>query len=222
MSILDTIPFLKAKPKVPRQLISNDWAEHSQVDQSDVNMFCWKRPLDLKITNYLKRLMDKDLPGIRCSVAKEKLHEPLNLARTSWDNSENSEGNLFWEDVEKITADFLEFSELESGVLHLKMVTNNGCTKFHTDGYRLRLFSTYYGPGTQWLPEDAINREALGTTNECIIVDPNKIRQMSAGHVAIFKGEHPGKKNGVGGIVHRSPAIMENHEKRIILRVDIK
>ncbi|MEM6525245.1 MAG: DUF1826 domain-containing protein [Bacteroidota bacterium] len=221
MSILDTIPFIKVKPKAPRQLISEDWTEHSQVLQSDVNMFCWQRPLDLKITHYLKNFLPSDLSAIRSSIDKENLHAQIKEARSLWDNDENSEGDLFWQDVENIVADFLEFSDHGTGVLHLRMVTNNACTKFHTDGYRLRLFSTYHGPGTEWLPEDAINRDALGTNNECIIVDPDKIRQMRAGHVAIFKGERPGRRNSVRGIVHRSPTIANTLEKRIILRVDI-
>ncbi|MEM1409081.1 MAG: DUF1826 domain-containing protein [Bacteroidota bacterium] len=221
MSFLNTVPFFKSKLKAPEQVIGSTWDHRSEILKPHVNLFCWQRPLDLEITHYLEDVLSTEPQAIRCSVDQETLHKELISARTSWDNKEKSEGDLFWLDVQQITRDFLRFSEDGTGILHLKVVANNACTKFHVDGYQLRLFSTYYGPGTEWLPEDAVNRRALGTTNECIIVGPNKIQQMKAGHVAILKGELPGKRNSVGGIVHRSPAITETHEKRIILRVDI-
>lgn len=103
----------------------------------------------------------------------------------------------------------------------MKVITSNACAKFHIDGYSLRLFTTYYGPGTEWLPENAVNRNALGTTNEQIVKDQSKINRLGTGHVAILKGELPNRKNSVRGIVHKSPEITGSGDKRIILRVDI-
>ncbi len=219
--MLNIFPFLKPKPKAFRQLIYSDWNKRSEITQPDVNLFCWDRPLDLRITHYLKSLLLNDLPPIRCSVDQENLHQQLRNACTAWNNNDWPAGGLFWQDVVRITEDFLQFSTDGTGVLHLKVVNDNACAKFHIDGYRLRLFSTYYGPGTQWLPENAVNRQALGTTNERIVVDPSKIQQMDTGHVAILKGEPFNRKNTVQGIVHRSPQIDRTECKRIILRIDV-
>ncbi|MEM6361338.1 MAG: DUF1826 domain-containing protein [Bacteroidota bacterium] len=221
MSILNTVPFLKSKPKAPLQVMSSNWDKRSEILKSRVNLFCWQRPLDLEITHYLEGLLLTDLPAIRCSVDQETLHKELVAARTYWDNDEKSAGDLFWQDVERITTDFLEFSEDGTGIFHLRVVVNNACTKFHIDGYRLRLFSSYHGPGTEWLPEGAVNRQALGTTNERIVTYPDKIQCLGTGHVGILKGELPNQFQSVKGIVHRSPEISKTDEKRIILRVDI-
>lgn len=85
-----------------------------------------------------------------------------------------------------------------------------------------RLFTTYIGPGTEWLPEEAVNRKALGTTNEKIVMDKSKIQRIQTGHLAILKGELPNHNESVKGIVHRSPEIKNSGGKRIILRIDIK
>ena len=105
--------------------------------------------------------------------------------------------------------------------MHLKMISDDACTKFHTDGYSLRLFTTYHGKGTEWLPEKAVNRTFLGQSNDLIVKDASRIQQMDAFEVGILKGEIPGKASSVKGIVHRSPKIAHTGEKRIILRVDI-
>ncbi|MEM9857472.1 MAG: DUF1826 domain-containing protein [Bacteroidota bacterium] len=221
MSILNAFPFFKSAKSASGQFLSEDWASRSEILQENINLFCWRRPVKLEITRYLESILSTQLKAIQFQVNRETLHEKLNLARALWDKSEKLEGDIFWQDVERISSDFLKFSKDGSGVFHLKLVTNNACTKFHVDGYRLRLFSTYYGPGTEWLPEDAVNRQALGTTNECIIADPNRVQRMGTGHVGILKGELPGQLQSVKGIVHRSPEISLTSEKRIILRVDI-
>lgn len=129
--------------------------------------------------------------------------------------------DLFWEDVTILIQDFLAFSENSSATVYLKVIDNNACTKFHTDGYSLRLFTTYHGRGTEWLPEKAVNRSALGETNDQIVKDPSKIQRMETCEVGILKGEIPNAPNRTRGIVHRSPEIVQTGEKRIILRIDI-
>ncbi len=83
------------------------------------------------------------------------------------------------------------------------------------------LFTTYLGRGTEWLPEKAVNRSALGKTNELIVKDPSLIQRMNAFDVGILKGELPKRMQRVKGVVHRSPQISEAGEKRVVLRVDI-
>lgn len=221
MRLLSIKRFLKSKPKAPRQVICDDWDRRSEILNPQVNLFCWKRPLELGITHYLKSLLSTELRAIRCSVDQETLHEQLIAARTFWENNGKSEGDVFWQDVKQIAEDFLHFSEDGTGIVHLRVVANDACTKFHIDGYRLRLFSTYYGPGTEWLPEDAVNRQALGTTNESIVTYPERIQRLGTGHIGILKGELPNQLPSVKGIVHRSPEISQKGGKRVILRVDI-
>jgi len=221
MKILNSISFLKTRAKNPVQLINEDWSEHPSILEKNVNLFIWKRTLHKNITSYLEQLLNRPLQDIRGIVDINNLNEQLASLRKYWDEKTLLDGEAFWRDVEKIAKDFLKFSKEGRGTLHLKLVNNDACKKFHVDGYSLRLFSSYLGPGTEWLPERAVNRHALGTTNARIVDDPDKIQQMGTGHVGILKGEIPSQLNKVKGIVHRSPQITQTNTKRIILRIDI-
>jgi len=221
MKIINSIPFLKPKAKNPVQLVSENWYEHSRILDDNVNLFVWNRTLDSRITSYLEGLLNKPLQDIRGIVDITSLSEQLTNLRNHWDETALSNGDEFWNDVRQLTIDFLKFSKDRRGTLHLKVVSNDACKKFHVDGYRLRLFTSYLGPGTEWLPEHAVNRHALGTTNARIVSDPNKIQQIGTGDVGILKGEIPSQLNKAKGIVHRSPEINQTIIKRMILRIDI-
>jgi hypothetical protein len=84
------------------------------------------------------------------------------------------------------------------------------------------MLCTYIGPGTLWLKEDNINRRALvssSSQDEDIVVNQNEIQQVEAGSALILKGAiYP--KEGTRAIVHRSPAIEESGERRLLLRID--
>ncbi|MEQ9166941.1 MAG: DUF1826 domain-containing protein [Fulvivirga sp.] len=221
MTLINTFPFFYFKTKHPKQVLSTTWDDRTSINQKDVNLFCWERPEEPAIKDYLNTLVDTNLPAIRLFIDKENIDKQLVGARNIWDRDKKHEGDAFWKDVQQVAKDFLHFSEDSTGVFHLKVVANDACKKFHIDGYRLRLFSTYIGPGTEWLPEAAVNRNALGTTNEQIVTDYTKIQRLGTGHVSILKGELPFEAQSVKGIVHRSPEITSLGEKRIILRVDI-
>lgn len=216
---LFTIPIFKAK--IPQQVISESWDMRDDILESNVNLFCWKRPVDIVISSYLGQLIEKELKPINFFTDVNQLEEDINRVRPAWDQEPMQAANMFWKDVSRLISDFLDYSSDKSGTVHLKVIDNNACTKFHTDGYTLRLFTTYYGRGTEWIPEKATNRKGLGKTNELIIKDSKQIQRMSPFEVGILKGEIPNSKRSVKGIVHRSPEIVELGEKRIILRVDI-
>ncbi|WP_448585128.1 DUF1826 domain-containing protein [Thermaurantiacus sp.] len=85
--------------------------------------------------------------------------------------------------------------------VRLEIVTGNACTRFHADFVRLRLLTTYAGPGTQWCPAGAMG----------------SVRALAAGDVAIFKGrlalpDVP--------ILHRSPPIAGKGIRRLVLALD--
>lgn len=221
MNALTYIPFLKSKKRAPEQVSSNSWFDRTKVLNENINLFCWERVLDGQIEDYLKAEIEVFTQPIVFSTTQDDLPAELTKARKNWDDSHKPEADVFWRDVYRLVNDFLDFSENHAGTVHLRVVSDNACSKFHTDAYRLRLFTTYIGQGTEWLPEDAVNRAALGTTNERIVKDVNLIRRVGAGHVAILKGEPRNQVKKTKGIVHRSPQIVQTGGKRIILRVDI-
>lgn len=221
INLLARLPFIKNSNK-PRQVVSADWNERTSILQPDVNLFCWQREGGKRITDYLtKRVNTGVVPYIQVPIKSDQLLKQVREARLLWEEGELPEGDFFWSDVLQVVADFLRLSNRESGIMHLKMIENDACKKFHTDGYYLRLFTTYLGPGTEWLPEEAVNRSGLGKTNDLIVKKPALIQRMNTFDVGILKGEPHANKLPVKGIVHRSPEVAATGEKRIILRVDI-
>lgn len=188
---------------------------------SDTNLFVWERELTSSVTDFAKDVTISFPEPVRLHITKAELGGQIDKARAQWVGVSTLADHDFWSDARRLTADFLDFAEGRSGTLHLKVVSDGACTKFHTDGYRLRLFTTYYGLGTEWLPEAAVDRSALGKTNESIVKDPDQVQRIGTGHVSILKGELPGQKCTVKGIVHRSPSITSIDQRRLILRIDI-
>lgn len=125
------------------------------------------------------------------------------------------------DDIRELLHYFKAITKAGSYRLSLAVVNTNMCRKFHTDINDLRLLCTYSGPGTLWLPDEYVNREALNSCgdNECIITDESKIQQANTGDVVILKGAvYP--KSGTKACVHRSPTIEETGETRLLLRID--
>lgn len=118
----------------------------------------------------------------------------------------------------------LKAFEATSKSTHFKVlfssIETDMCSRFHTDMNKLRLLSTYSGPGTLWLPEAAENRNAYqsGEPNEQIIQNSALIQQANTGDVLILKGALYPNANAV---IHRSPSIQEKGQKRLLLRIDM-
>ncbi len=114
---------------------------------------------------------------------------------------------------------FKQISGVKSFRLLFTTVNNNMCRRYHTDLNSLRLLCTYVGQGTLWLPDEIVNHKAFikQGNNEQIVKDESLVQQARTGDVIILKGALYPDANP---IVHRSPTIEENGEKRLLLRID--
>ncbi len=101
-------------------------------------------------------------------------------------------------------------------------VRNDSCRKFHVDHIPLRLITTYAGPGTEWVPDHAVDFTALDHPESCdcasppsLVRDPSAVRHATAGDVLLMKGEL--YSNDVRGQVHRSPPIQGTNITRYVV-----
>lgn len=125
------------------------------------------------------------------------------------------EFNLMFEDIKFQLNLFGTISKANSFKLSLSTVNTNMCRKFHSDINDLRLLCTYSGPGTLWL-EDNIDVESDKREES---IDLTKINQADTGSILILKGSiYPNEETKP--IIHRSPSIEEDVEKRLLLRID--
>jgi hypothetical protein len=125
--------------------------------------------------------------------------------------------NALREELMLLTPLFCRIAGAKVCRVRFDFLAHDGCKKFHCDWVGLRLLSTYHGPGTEYLPERAVNRAQLGRgTNAQICRDMADIRHMARGHVGLFKGEaYPGNQGR--GIVHRSAPIEDAGRTRLLL-----
>lgn len=111
--------------------------------------------------------------------------------------------------------------------ISLGSVRDDQCRRFHVDYLRLRLVTTYAGPGTQWLPEEAVDRHALEhaidcspwEANERIARAPNAVRHARAGDVLVMRGSRFPGVEPRRGAVHRSPPLDGTGQARVVLIV---
>ena len=93
------------------------------------------------------------------------------------------------------------------------------CPRFHADNNELRMLCTYHGPGTLWLPDHAVDRNAHlnGRGNASNFADESAAQEVKTGDVALLKG---GLYPAASPILHCSPTITSPAEKRVLLTID--
>ena len=108
----------------------------------------------------------------------------------------------------------------------LAIMARDGCRKFHADNVSLRLLCTYVGPGTEWIPNENVERRNLArtdvdfeTANRSVLRRPDGVRRCGAGDILILKGEAFDRNRG-SGAVHRSPPIVEHELRRLVFKLD--
>ncbi|AIA73610.1 hypothetical protein FF32_01760 [Halomonas campaniensis] len=134
---------------------------------------------------------------------------------------EPSAGDALVDDIATIAEAIAFLFDTDTVGIRLRLLTAAMCPRFHCDNLPVRLVTTYVGPGSEWLPENAINRAGLGAPTPDrpeIINDPTAIQRLLAGDIALLKGS-----GWVGceehGLVHRSPSL-EAGQKRLLLTID--
>ncbi len=129
------------------------------------------------------------------------------------------------DDLCALVGHFVALSGAERPHAHLEVLEDDGCRRFHCDYVGLRLLTTYFGPGTKWPPDGAVDREALAPSelppdvaNAAIVRDGARVRRARPGDVLVLKGEGwPG--NAGRGAVHRSPSLAASGGRRLVFQL---
>jgi hypothetical protein len=127
-------------------------------------------------------------------------------------------------DIETLAMYFLALAPAKALRVALGVHRTDHCRKFHVDYLPLRLVCTYYGPGTQWVPDASVNRAAMASSSNCpveantqIVPDAMQVRHAGAGDVLMMKGASWPESRGQ---VHRSPPIEAEGSARVVLIVN--
>jgi Protein of unknown function (DUF1826) len=196
-------------------------ADLAAIQQRPINIAIHERKPPMGLKESIHSLVNSSFIGFESTVRVDN-EVRLQIERRFVDKSilPINVLNPLIEDMELLIYQFAAISRAEQVRVHLKTIVNDACRKFHIDGYDLRLLCSYAGPGTEWTYNENVNRKYLGEgTNEQIVKDWGYINQLKSYDVVILKGELPHKRTG-NGIVHRSPAIEQTREQRLVLRID--
>ncbi len=109
--------------------------------------------------------------------------------------------------------------------IRIDRVNSNHCSNFHVDFVPLRLIMTLSGPGTEWLANEDVDREALRDRRFDQIRKPEaSIQRTETGDVLLMKGagfmRSSGERDLARAFVHRSPPKDLFVKDRLVLRID--
>nr|WP_295835942.1 DUF1826 domain-containing protein [uncultured Azospirillum sp.] len=171
----------------------------SVIRNPEINLAVWRRPLPAGISAQSTWVAAH---GLSCHLATSPDEAADDLLAAL--PPRRIEGPLLTDIVGlvRLYADIVGCTAVR---LRLDSLSGDGCRFFHVDYVGRRLLCTYRGAGTQWLPDGAVVRSALGRgDNDAVLSDPGRVRSLRAGDVALLKGEAlPGNRGR--GLVHRSP-----------------
>ena len=177
-----------------------------------VHVALWKRLLPLSSRAWLASVANAVEPFFHeCDhttpACVADLAAPLAAA------SVGDEHHLLVEDLRALTGQFLALLWDTACRGAFGVVAHDKCRKFHADYVRARLLTTYAGPGTEWVPEEGVCREAMvqpaedpAVANRSIVPNEALVRRADVGDVLVLKG-HLWPGNAARGAVHRSPPV---------------
>lgn len=176
-----------------------------------VGLALWERRLSRAACRWLDGLPADRLPDGRVLVGVAEAHAALTgiLARSH--TPDTPEARLVVADAAMLARRFAAIAGGEVVDIRLETIRHDACWKFHVDDVRLRMLTTYRGPGTQ-IASPVNAAEAL--TRQRDYAGP--LDEIPPHAVALFKGARGG-----AGVVHRSPPISGTGLTRLVLCVNL-
>lgn len=187
----------------------------TKILNDEVNLAVWRRAPSSKVSAFTKtalRLCQSFADSRVIEVADDAQVDLSGLATTFRDYEGYAH---FLDDVAWLVQAYGCLLGGKKIGLRLRILEKAMCPRYHVDWVSVRLITTYGGAGSEWLEEGAMNRAFLGEPEAEPKGEPNC---MSAGDVALFKGERWDGNQG-RGIIHRSPQAGAG-ERRLILTLD--
>ncbi|NBC06951.1 MAG: DUF1826 domain-containing protein [Bacteroidetes bacterium] len=192
-------------------LQSEDRAELRSIHESEYQAGLWRRVLPATLIEASLDLINSSWESFRFSGPAEELPAQLEQAGIH---------PLLKAEVLSQAEWFAALMDDQPLRLFFGKVHKDMCRRFHTDMNTLRLLCTYHGPGTLWVRPDAIDHQKVAKgTNEAMVKDPDGVFQAGTGEVLLIKGALH-EQSQYGAALHRSPAVQQSGESRLLLRID--
>lgn len=202
-----------------RAATGSEPATLTDIYQEDVNIAIWERQLPQSLQNTVNTfLAEKPTFQLSITASHQNVLDDLNQAFGDDQYAELSEN------IAELVDMFCCLFDLAQVGLRMAVLDRAMCPKFHVDRVPCRLITTYQGIATEWLSHVVVDRSKLGAgcgglsdSESGIYRQHSDIQQLNSGDVALLKGEN-WQDNENAGLVHRSPAI--NNDHRLLLTLD--
>ncbi|UTW54359.1 DUF1826 domain-containing protein [Kordiimonas sp. SCSIO 12610] len=171
------------------------------IQSANCNLCIWQRPPPVTASN----LLDMEPKSFRLLVGPNTIESRLRLAILQAGYSLSKPTSDLIDDILQLYDLFRPHTDTPEMQLRLEIIDDDACRKFHSDFVKVRLITTYIGPGTQWLDISAKSQPGE--------IEPEMINEMSAGDVGILKG----RQSTDNPAIHRSPPISGTGKKRLVL-----
>jgi len=196
-----------------------------RVSKPGVNLAIWERAPLPAAAQAIQAILDASAPMDIDLHAPKAEQLAAEILRQTFADSAPAIRELA-ADCVLLAGHFAELAAIRHVRLRLNRVDDDGCALFHADSLSLRLLCLYAGPGTQWLENDNVRRDELGTrsrtldeANRAIVIEPAAIRTIPNWHAAAFKGRAwPGEEDNA--LIHRSAPVTQHNARRIRLTLD--
>ena len=183
-----------------------------------------ERAIDEEVVEYLKLVAPHLGSGFKVLLAASQSISVKILAENILPNCT---GRVrFLAELDCLTSLYVDLLGCPSIGVRLEVLNHAMCPKFHVDKTGIRLLCTYVGAGTQWLDDTYADRTKLGMASanmedaiSGVILDTIGIHQVENFHIALLKGSL-WQGNGMRGVIHRSPAVLNDDHARVMLAID--
>jgi len=201
--------------QVPSWNESRDLHVFERLHDDAINLVRWRRRIPSRVSAELFRWAAQSSASHEALVSKlphdlSAATEGLSTAAARWVAG----------DMNLLLNHFTKLAETCRLRVWFGVVRGDQCRKFHVDYYRYRLLTTYIGPGTEWVPDHGVRREALAQAaespldaNRAIVRDLSAVQRAAAGDVLVMKGERYSRGRGA---VHRSPTLEGTGRIRVV------
>ncbi|HTO60966.1 MAG TPA: DUF1826 domain-containing protein [Bradyrhizobium sp.] len=183
----------------------------AEIRKPGIGLAIWDRSIDPVLHRWLDQRPAGKLPSGRILAALPDLEAAMATLFPDSKAAADSAWLGLAADIRELTLWYSLIAETPVIDIRLEEITHDACWRYHRDNVRLRLVTTYLGPGTEIVPaahaEQALahQREYEGPRNA-----------LARGAVALFKGD---QARG-NAIVHRSPPIRQRGIRRLFLSLN--
>ena len=205
-----------------------DLVDLAAVLEPDVHVAIWHRPADEQIVRLLEHrdcTLERPSRIVVRSGEMSVAQLTEQVVPEAWGAVDSVAAAMLGADIHRLCEMFAELLCADELMISLEGPDEATCPRFHVDRVGVRMLVTYAGPGTEWLPDEHVDRRWLGEAGHGrpdhengVMLPHAEVQRVSPFEVVLLKGEAwPGAENF--GAVHRSPDPAGG--RRVLLRVDM-